>query len=125
MADPTADFFSELGKRQHEPMLARVTGTVRFDLAHDGTTDHYLVAVDNGDVTVAATAGTADAVIRTDRALFDEAVTGRANGMTAVLRGEIVIEGNVELLLRFLRLLPGPVPADGGRRPGITSRRSR
>jgi hypothetical protein len=33
MTDPTAEFFDELGRRGHEPLLEKATGTLRFDIA--------------------------------------------------------------------------------------------
>ena len=33
MTDATTEFFQELAARGHEPALAKVTGTLRFDLA--------------------------------------------------------------------------------------------
>ena len=32
MTDEVADFFDELERRGHDPLLAKVTGSVRFDI---------------------------------------------------------------------------------------------
>ena len=50
----------------------------------------------------------ADAVIRCDKALFDEMATGRANATTAMLRGVLQSEGDLGLLMSFQRLFPAP-----------------
>ena len=34
--------------------------------------------------------------------------SGKVNAMAAVLRGDLAVEGNAELLVLFQRLLPGP-----------------
>ena len=33
MTDATTEFFDKLARRRHEPLLKKVTGTMRFDLA--------------------------------------------------------------------------------------------
>jgi putative sterol carrier protein len=108
MADATARFFDALGERGHEPLLEKATGTLRFDLDAGGRTDRWLVTVERGDVTVSRKAAKADVVVRTDRALFDKLASGRKNAMAAILRGEIGIEGRVQLLALFQRLFPSP-----------------
>jgi putative sterol carrier protein len=108
MPDPTADFFDRLGRSGHEPHLKKVSGTVRFDLAEDGRTKRWFVTVAKGDVTVSRTGGNADCVAGAEKRLFDLLVTGRQNAMAALLRGEIRAEGNLELMVLFQRLFPGP-----------------
>jgi hypothetical protein len=109
--DPTADFFDALARRDHEPLLARTSGTVRFDVVDGARTRHWYVTVSNGDVKVSHQSAPADASLRVDKAFFDEMVGGRANAMAAILRGTIVPEGDLGLLLLLERLFPGP---DGG-----------
>jgi predicted lipid carrier protein YhbT len=108
MSDAILEFFQELGRRGHEPLLAKVTGRVRFDLVDDGRTDRWLVAVDQGDTTVSHQGGAADCTIRADRALFARLCRGEENAMAAVLRGALVCSGDVELLFAIQRILPGP-----------------
>jgi hypothetical protein len=53
MADAIKEFFDELVDQGHQPLLGKVRGTVRFDLANSkAQVDHWLVAVDRGDVTI-------------------------------------------------------------------------
>jgi len=106
MADPTVEFFDELARRGHEPLFEKATGTVRFDLK-DGKTDHWLVTVAKGDLAVSRRNTRADCVVTTDRALFDGVASGKTNGMAAVLRGAMTVEGDVQLLVLSLRLFPG------------------
>jgi putative sterol carrier protein len=108
MTDPTAEFFDELGRRGHEPLLEKATGTLRFDVADGKRVARWLVTINKGDVTVSRENRRADCVVRADKVLFDKTVRGRANAMAALLRGAIGVEGEPELLVLFQRLLPGP-----------------
>jgi putative sterol carrier protein len=121
--DASADFFSALGTRGYEPLLERMTGTLRVDLEGGRRTDRWLVAVEKGKVEVAHRNGDADCVVIAPKALFDRLVTGRANAMAALLRGEFAIAGDYNLLVLFQRVFPGPPPKRGQRRAAGYSRR--
>ena len=112
MSDAVVELFSELGQRGHEPLLAKVTGRVRFDLVDGGRTDRWLVAVDKGDTTVSHKGGPAECTIQAERALFERLCRGEENAMAAVLRGALVCTGDVELLFAIQRIFPGPPPRD-------------
>jgi predicted lipid carrier protein YhbT len=101
-------FFSELAARGHEPLLAHVSGRVRFDVLDKAGSDSWLVSIDQGDLAVARDAGPADCVIRGKRALFDQLARGRTNAMAAVLRGALVCSGDIELLIAVQRVFPDP-----------------
>ncbi len=111
MPDATTEFFEQLGKRGHEPALARATGTMRFDLTDGKRTVRWRVVINKGDVKVSRANGSADTIARTNKDLFDGIVTGKANPVTAMLRGEFGVEGNLELVVLFQRLFPGPPKA--------------
>jgi putative sterol carrier protein len=115
MTDPTAEFFQKLDQRGHEPLLTKASGTVRFDLAAGSRTECWLLAFNDGDVSVSRENRPADCVVRTDKAVLDGLATGKLNGLTAYLRGQIGLEGNPELLVLVQRVFPGPTAA-GGRR---------
>jgi putative sterol carrier protein len=100
--------FLERITREPQPLLAGITGTLRFDVVDGDATTHNYVSVDHGAVTVTHDDAPADVVARMRRELFDEIRTGRANAVAATLRGEISIEGNPRLLNIFQRLFPGP-----------------
>jgi putative sterol carrier protein len=123
MTDATAKFFEELGRRGHEPLLGRIKGTIRFDLEHDKGIEHRYVAIDKGDVKVSHKHAKADTIVRVDRELFDGMVRGRVNAMAAMLRGVISGDGDLEILMAFQRLFPGP-PASRTRRPATAGRRA-
>jgi predicted lipid carrier protein YhbT len=130
MADPVAEFFDALSRRGYDPLVRYVSGTVRFDVSQGRRTDHWLVALRNGDIEVAHRGGEADCVVSGDLALFEGMITGRNGGLAAVLRGALWVTGEPELLIHILRLLPGPQsrPEPPGRhappaRPGVSARK--
>ena len=74
--DSTKRFFGDIANRGPVPLLRNVVGTVRFDLAGGGHTEHWFVTLNKGEVAVSHRNGRADAVVRVDRALFDELAAG-------------------------------------------------
>jgi putative sterol carrier protein len=110
MTDQTTQFFEELRQRDHDPQLENRSGTLRFDIATGKETDHWLVTIDKGDVTVSHRGGEADATVGADKSVFEAIASGKESPVAAVLRGTLHIEGNLRLLSLFRRLLPGPSP---------------
>ena len=96
-----------LGQRGYQPLLAKVSGTARFDLVDGDRTDRWLVTMDRGHVTVAHKGGSADCTIRASRSLLERLCRGEENAFAAVLRGAVVCTGDVELLFAIQRLFPG------------------
>jgi hypothetical protein len=74
----------------------------------DTLSEHWLLAVSNGDVSVSRDMTDADCYIRADRELFDRILVGEEYLLSALLRGAVALEGNLELVVLFERLLPGP-----------------
>ena len=126
MADATRDFFEDLTRRGHEPLLEQATGRIAVELAGPRQTQHWLVEVDEGDVAVSHEHGDTDCTIRTSEQLFDGMVRGEVDPMAGLLRGAIEVEGDPELLVLFQRVFPGP-PADWSPGQSLTGgqRRSR
>ena len=110
MGDAVEDFFKTIEGR-HEPLLEKARGSIRIELDDDGATERWYVAIDDGDVDVSHRKTSADCRLRSSRATFRSIVLGEANAMATVLRGAMTAEGDLELLLRFQRLLPGPPKA--------------
>lgn len=108
MPDATTEFFSALEARRHEPLLEKERGTLRFDLASGKRTTRWLIEIENGDVSISHRNAKADCVVRTKKSLFDGIATGQQNAMAAVLRGEVGIDGDRTLLVRFQKLFPSP-----------------
>ncbi|SDZ10628.1 SCP-2 sterol transfer family protein [Geodermatophilus africanus] len=109
------DFFADLERRGHEPMLRRLSATVRWDILDGDRIDHRLVRIEHGDVMVAASDEPADCVIIAERAVCDDVVSGRTSALAALLRGAAAIDGDFELMVLAQRLLPRTPGASGGR----------
>jgi putative sterol carrier protein len=109
-------FFDELGRRGHEPLLRRVTATIRFEVGNDAQSEHRLVAIDRGDLRVSDDEAAPDATIRCSAAEFDDLVKGRTSPMASLLRGALTVDGDPELLVLAQRLF--------SRRPVEASERS-
>ncbi len=115
VTDPTERFFAELASHEHEPLLRKASGSMRFDVVDGRKTRRWLVAVDRGNIGVTAGSAQASCVIRADKAVFDKVVSGRLNAVAAVLRGDLRVEGDWRLLVRMQRLFPGPPRRRGAR----------
>ena len=105
--DPVERFFADLAVREHEPLLRKASGSTRFDVVDGGRTRRWLVTVDDGDITVRKGNGEATCAIRVEKPVLDRIVTGRLNAVAAVLRGDLVVDGDWRLLVRIQRLFPG------------------
>jgi putative sterol carrier protein len=121
--DATSRFFEQLDRRGHEPLLEKMEGVVRFDLREDALTDHWLVRIEKGDVSVLREEREADAVVGSNPELFEAIVRGEENALAAMLRGAMTVSGNLQLILRLERLLPGPPGSHGPRRAISTGER--
>jgi putative sterol carrier protein len=108
MADATAAFFETLGRRGHDPALARASGTVAIEVTNGRSRRRWLVAIDKGDLTVSRQGGPADVTVRADEPVFRALASGRTSPTAAVLRGTVMVAGDPRLLVLFRRLLPGP-----------------
>ena len=119
-ADTVGEFFRGLAERRREPLLQNVSGTLRFDLVDGERVEHWYLTIKNGDVAVSHKDAEADAIVRTGKALFDGMIAGRVNAMAAALRGALVPQGDLALVISFQRLFPGP--AASGTKAGAGSR---
>ena len=108
MTDPSAEFFERLQQQGHVPLMRNASGTLRFDVVNGKRSARWFIKIEKGDVTVSRQGGHADCVVRGDKAVIDGIWSGEVNPMAAVLRGEITVEGDPELMVVFQRVLPGP-----------------
>lgn len=116
MVDVTQAFFRGLAQRGHDPRLTAIyEGSVRFDISWNGHTDHWLVSIAKGDITVSERATGGDAVVQADRRVFDRIASGEAYFLTTVLRGEATVEGSPRLFAIVRRLFPPPSASAGAR----------
>ena len=107
-SDSIAEFFAELGRRGHEPLLEKAKGSARFDVVDGKRVERWLVTIDKGDLRVSRRNAAADCILRADRTTFERAATGRLNVMAAALRGELAVGGDPRLLVLLRRLFLKP-----------------
>ena len=124
MTETTGAFFEALGQRGHEPLLEKISGSVRFGIVDGKRVERWLLTVDKGDVAVSRKNVRADCTLRADKDLFRRVTRGEVNAMAATLRGDIVLDGNSALLVPFQRLLPGPPRRRRRRRATSAGRRT-
>ena len=124
MTDATSKFFDEIGLQGQNPLLQRASGTIRFDLENGKKTDHWLLTIDNGDVTVAHRDGEADTTLALPRTLFEEMARGTTSPIAAVLRGAVAVGGDWRMLVLLRRLFTG-APAIPARPTATLAGRSR
>jgi putative sterol carrier protein len=120
-ANRVSRFFADLETREHEPLLARTTGTLQFDLSDGDTVDRWFVTVTSGNIQVSRDEREADVAFELDSGLFAAMAEGRLNAMAAVLRDEVRVVGDLGLAMSFQRLFPGPPDAVG---PGTPAHRA-
>lgn len=118
MTTAASAFFANLAARGHDPVLGSTKGTVRIDLAEGSSIDSWWVGIDDGSIRVSRDEGDADCTVRTTPATFDALASGHTGALAATLRGELEIEGDPRLLVRFQRLFPAPtgMPRSAGAR---------
>ena len=119
MSTSTDRFFDRLASGESVAVLGSTKGTIRFDLLDGKRTEHWHVALNRGSVAVTRADDPADCVIRSTRSVFDEIADGRMSPLPAALRGQVGIEGDQTLLVRFQRLFPA-----GKRKPAKASART-
>ena len=90
--------------------MRNAVGSVRFDVVDGRRTRRWLVTFDRGQISVepARAGAVADCLVRAERLVFDGLAAGRLNAVTALLRGDLVADGDWRLLVRLQRLFPGP-----------------
>jgi hypothetical protein len=117
MAGPSESFFEEISRRGSDELLEGANGVIRFDIDDNGHSERWVVSIDDGALDVSHRNVTADTRVRLTRKTFEQVVAGKANVTAGVLQGAIVAQGDLELLIRFQRLFPGP-PGGAARRTG-------
>jgi putative sterol carrier protein len=103
----TEELLAELSRRKHEPLLHNVSGTLKLDLHRSGRTEQWFLTIRRGDIEVTRRSRKADCRLRVDADLFNKIAAGEANALAAMLRGALAVDGDLELMMLFQRLLPG------------------
>lgn len=115
MEDVVESFFEELSRRGHDPLLARVGGTGKFEVVDGDRTDHWLVNVQGGYIAVSRGEGEGDFVMRADRPAFERLVEGDLSSLAAFVRGTLHLEvtDSSQRFGLITRLFAGPPGSRG------------
>ncbi|WP_329103689.1 SCP2 sterol-binding domain-containing protein [Micromonospora sp. NBC_01699] len=116
MSEVTTSFFHGLGERAPDLLPRRAHGTLRFDLRHGAEIEHWFVSMHHGNMSVSQDRRDADCVVHVAGELFDRFATGDANVISAMIRTDCVLEGNIPLLMMFRRFFPAAPDAVDPRR---------
>ena len=105
-------FFAALAARGHEPRLADAVGTWEFALDDAGswtvTVDHGALHVADGQQAPAVEKPTTRIRLREDELLRLVRGDGHENLLTALLRGALVVEGDLAFAQKLQTILPIP-----------------
>jgi hypothetical protein len=124
MTDQMHEFFEEVARRGREPMLERLSATVRWDIINGDRVEHRVIRIDHGDLSVTVGPEPADCVIILERSVCDDVVTGRTSILAALLRGAADFEGDPELIVLAQRLFSREAGSSAGRSGFAGGRRS-
>jgi len=99
-----SEYFEELGHRGHEPLLERITATIRWDILDGDEVERRWVRIEHGDLSTAIGDADADCVITAERAVCEDLMSGRSTSLAAVLRGAAAVDGDPRLAVLAQRL---------------------
>jgi hypothetical protein len=102
----TSAFFERLADECRDPRFSKVCGSVRFDISEGDDLEQWLLVIDHGDLRVSRSGEPASTVIRVPAQVAEAMARGEVNGLAAIERGEILVDGDLALALRIGRLFP-------------------
>ncbi|WP_174527173.1 SCP2 sterol-binding domain-containing protein [Micromonospora maritima] len=107
-------FFDRLRRDGAEDRLVKVSGSVRFDIRGERGLRHWRLDIDRGRLRVTEDDSPASTVVTMSEQTAEAMVAGGMNGLAAINRGEILVDGDLALALRIGRLLPAANARHGG-----------
>jgi putative sterol carrier protein len=126
MTDPSREFFDEINRLGHDRLLEKAAGTLRIDLTEGSVIENWFITIDKGNISATREGmPSADAVLRADRATFEQVASGQVNATAAIARGQVSVRGDSRLLIQFLRLFPARPGTPGRRLVATGGRRQR
>ena len=101
MAESVQEFFDGLGGRADAEKTAGMNNSYLFDIEGAG---QWLVAVEDGKVTVTEGGGEADTTIATSEESFMAIIRGEQNPTTAYMTGKLKIKGDMGAAMKLQKL---------------------
>lgn len=105
MTQTVQEYFATLPSRVPAQNTAGMTNSYLFEIKKVGS---WLVAVDDGKVTVSEGDGDADARITMSEDVFQKLVAGEQNPMRAVMTGKIKVKGSMGAAAKLQKILAPP-----------------
>src|SRR5262245_33863311 len=107
--DRVDEFFDELSRRGHDPLLDRLEGTGRFEGCGGGQVEQWLGAGKGGYVNGTRGGGNADWVMRAERSDFARLINGEVGTLSAFIRGtlQLTIQGKGQRIGLISRVFAG------------------
>ncbi|HVM69800.1 MAG TPA: SCP2 sterol-binding domain-containing protein [Gaiellaceae bacterium] len=101
MAESVQEFFSGLESNVDDSRTAGMNNSYLFDIEGAG---QWVVAVDDGKVSVSEGAGDADTTIQTSEESFLAITRGELNPTTAYMTGKLKIKGDMGAAMKLQKL---------------------
>jgi putative sterol carrier protein len=101
MADTVQEFFDTLGERADAEKMAGMNNSYLFDIEGAG---QWIVAVNDGTVTVTEGPGEADTTISASEETMMAVVRGEQNPTTAYMTGKLKIKGDMGAAMKLQKL---------------------
>jgi putative sterol carrier protein len=101
MAESVQEFFDGLAGGVDETKTAGMTNSYLFDIEGAG---QWVVAVDDGNVSVSEGAGDADTTITTSEESFLAITRGELNPTSAYMTGKLKIKGDMGAAMKLQKL---------------------
>jgi putative sterol carrier protein len=101
MAESVQEFFDGLASRADAEKTAGMNNSYLFDIEGAG---QWLVAVEDGNVSVTEGGGEADTTITTSEESFMEIVRGNLVPTTAYMTGKLKIKGDMGAAMKLQKL---------------------
>jgi putative sterol carrier protein len=102
VAETVKEYFETLPSRVPPENTAGMTNSYLFEIKDVGT---WLVAVNDGTVTVTEGEADADVRIGMSEEIFQKLVAGEQNPMRAVMTGKIKVKGNMGAASKLQKIL--------------------
>ena len=101
MTESVQEFFDGLAARADGEKTAGMNNSYLFDIEGSG---QWLVAVEDGNISVTAGSGEADTTITTTEESFMAIVRGEQNPTTAYMTGKLKIKGDMGAAMKLQKL---------------------
>ena len=108
MADGAPELFEQVGRRGYLPRLRGTSATMRWDVIGAGS---WLVAIDDGSVTVTEGSGPADCVIELEEGTLHRMASGQLKPLIAFMQGLVTVQGEPAIALHVAELFAAMAPA--------------